>query len=100
VRAPLPGGAWASHRGGFSCCGAEPLGGQASGFSSFSTWAQKLLCGMWDLPGSGIELQHWQILIHCATREAPALNLRVLKILNGIFSTISSSIDHPSQELG
>ena len=52
-------GARASHRGGFSCCGARALGVQASvavasGLSSCGTRAQ-LLCGMWDLPGPGIE---------------------------------------------
>ena len=61
----------ASHCGGFYYCGAQPLG--HTGFSSCSTWAQQLwlvgskhrrrccgawsqlLCGMWDLPGPGIE---------------------------------------------
>ena len=38
-------GVWASHWGGFSCCGARPLGAQASvvvarGLSSCGTWAQ------------------------------------------------------------
>ena len=59
-------GARASHRGGFSCCGAWALGMQASvvaargsvvvahGLSSCGTQAQ-LLHGMWDLPRAGIE---------------------------------------------
>ena len=32
--------AWASHSGGFSCCGAQALG--HSGFSNGSTWAQQV----------------------------------------------------------
>ena len=64
-------GAWASHCSGSSCCGARALGPQASvvgarglsscgsqalerRLSSCGAWAQ-LLCGMWDLPGAGIE---------------------------------------------
>ena len=43
-------GARASHCCGFSCSGAQDVG----------TWASvvvehRLACGMWDLPGSGIE---------------------------------------------
>ena len=49
----------ASHGGGFSCCEAQALGAWASvvaahGLSSCGTQAQ-LLCGMWDLPGPGLE---------------------------------------------
>ena len=52
-------GEQASHCGGFSCCGAQALGGRASavvahGPSSCGEWAQ-LLRGMWDLPGPGLE---------------------------------------------
>ena len=32
--------AWASHRGGFSCCGAQAL--RHTGFSSCSSWALQL----------------------------------------------------------
>ena len=44
---------------GFSCCGARPLGARASvvvacGLGSCGIRA-KLLGGMWDLPGPGIE---------------------------------------------
>ena len=50
--------AWASHCGGFSCCGALALGSRASvvvahRLSSCGARAQ-LLCGMWDLPGPGL----------------------------------------------
>ena len=63
---------WAPRCGGFSCCGALALGVPASvvaarglsscsmralghaGFSSCGVRAW-LLCGMWDLPGPGIE---------------------------------------------
>ena len=50
---------WASHCGGFSCCGAWGLGAQASvvvarGLSSCGTRAQ-LLCSMWDLPRPGLK---------------------------------------------
>ena len=56
-------GAQASHCSGFACCGAWAQGTQAQQFgmgalerrlSSCSTWAQ-LFCGMWDLPGPGLE---------------------------------------------
>ena len=62
---------WASHCGGFSCCGARALGTRASvvvarrlsrcGSRALerrlsSCGAQALLlCGMWDLPGPGLE---------------------------------------------
>ena len=63
-------GAWASHCGGFSCCGARALGAQASvvvahrlsscgwralerRLSSCGAWAS-LLRGMWDLPRPGL----------------------------------------------
>ena len=52
-------GAQASHCGGFSCCGAQALGAQATvvairRLSSCGAWAW-LLHGMWDLPGPGLE---------------------------------------------
>ena len=52
-------GAWAFHCSGFFCCGAQALGMWASvvvacELSSCGAWAS-LLCGMWDLPGPGIE---------------------------------------------
>ena len=69
--ATLPCAAWASHCSGFSCHGAQAVGTRASvvvacglsscgsqalehRLSSCGTWAQ-LLCGMWDLPGPGLE---------------------------------------------
>ena len=59
VGATLPCGAWASYSSGFSCCRAWALGmwalvGVARGLSSCGTQAQ-VLCGMWDLPGTGLE---------------------------------------------
>ena len=61
----------ASHCGGFSCCGVQALGAWASvvvacGLSSCGSWALERrlsssgirawsLCGMWDLPGPGLE---------------------------------------------
>ena len=64
-------GAQASHFGGFSCCGAQALGMQASvavarGLSSCGLQAlerrlsscgsrAQLLHGMWDPPGPGLE---------------------------------------------
>ena len=44
ARATLHCGAWASHCGGFSCCGAQALGAWATvvvarGLSSCSSWA-------------------------------------------------------------
>ena len=63
-------GAWTSHCGGFSCCGAWALGARASvvaahRLSSCGTRAlecrlsscgaqAQLLCGMWDLPRPGL----------------------------------------------
>ena len=59
ARATLRFSAWASHCGGFSCCGAWALGAGASvvvarGLSSCGSRAS-LLRGMWDLPGPGLE---------------------------------------------
>ena len=64
-------GVWVSHCGGFSYCGAQALGAQASvvvarGLRSCGSQAlerrlsscgarAQLLHGMWDLPGPGIE---------------------------------------------
>ena len=69
--ATLPCGVWASHCGGFSCCGAQALGVQASvvatrRLSSCGSQAVEhrlsncgartsLLRSMWDLPGPGLE---------------------------------------------
>ena len=52
-------GAWASHCGGFSCCGGRALGAWTSvvaacGLGSCGSQAQ-LFCGMWDRPRSGLE---------------------------------------------
>ena len=51
----------ASHCGGFSCCGAWALGTRASvvvalerRLRSCGAWTL-LLCGMWELPGPGLE---------------------------------------------
>ena len=62
--------AWASHCGGFSCCGARALGHAV--VSGCGTWAQ-LPRGIWDLARPGIEpcipgIGRW-ILLHCTTRE-------------------------------
>ena len=71
VGATLRCGTWASHCGGFFCCGAQALGVRASvvpacrlnscgsqalehRLSSCGAQAQ-LLHGMWDLPGPGLE---------------------------------------------
>lgn len=88
-------GTWSSPFGIFSCCGAWALGHRASvvvacGFSSCSSWTlelnscgawAKLLHGMWDLRGPGIEptsalagrfLYHWSI------REACGMSFEIL----------------------
>ena len=57
--ATLPFGAWASHCGGISCCGARALAAGATvvvacGFSSCGA-RTKFFCGVWNLPGPGIE---------------------------------------------
>ena len=71
VGATLHCSAWASHCGGFSYCRAQTLGMRASvavahglsscgmralerRLSSCGSWTQ-LFCGMWDLPGPGLE---------------------------------------------
>ena len=50
--ATLPCGARASHCGGLSCSGAWALGARAS---LVAARGLKLLRGMWDLPGAGLE---------------------------------------------
>ena len=63
--------AWASHRGGFSCCGVQAAGHM--GFSSCSSQASErglwscgawawLLCSVWIFPDQGQNpcLLHWQ----------------------------------------
>ena len=71
MEATLRCSAWASHCSGFSCCGAQALSAWASvvvarGLSSCGLRALErrlssygaqayLLCGMWDLPGPGLE---------------------------------------------
>ena len=69
-----------SHRGGFSHCRAQVLG--YLGFSSCSsrdleyvlsscgTWVL-LLCGMWDPPGSGIELVYLELVGRFFISELP-----------------------------
>ena len=52
ARATLPCSEWASHCGGFSCCGAGGFG--CTGFSSCGAQAS-LLRSTWNLPGPGIE---------------------------------------------
>ena len=70
----------ASHCSGFSCCWAWALG--PKGFSSCSSRALGyrlnsygvavlLLCGMWDLPGPGIELMSPTLAGRFFTTEAP-----------------------------
>ena len=71
VGATLGCSAQASHCGGLSCCGAQALGSWASAvvahrLSTCGSWSLEhrlqqlwcmgqLLCGMWDLPGLGLE---------------------------------------------
>ena len=56
-------GAWVSHCGGFSGCGAQALG--SLGFSSCSMWAQRLSCsvarGSFPDQGSNLCPLHWQV---------------------------------------
>ena len=42
---------------GFSSCGSQVL---EQRLNSCSTWAW-LLCSLWQLPGSGLHLLHWQV---------------------------------------
>ena len=79
-------GVWASHCGGFSCCGARALGAWASvvvahGLSSCGSQAQQLWCvGLvtprhvgysWTRERTCVPYIGRQILNHCATREVP-----------------------------
>ena len=77
--ATLPCGVKASHRGGFSRCGARALGAWASvvaarRLSSCGTWAQ-LLHGMWDLPGPGLEPVSLALAGGFLTTEPPGKSL-------------------------
>ena len=84
-------GVWASHCGGFSCCGAQALGARASvvvvrgltscgsqalerRFSSCGTRAL-LLHGMWDLPGPGLEPVSLALAGGFLTTEPPRKSL-------------------------
>ena len=84
-------GARASQRGGFSCCGAWALGVRASvvvahGLSSCGSRAlehrlsscgarTQLLCGMWDLPGPGLEPVSPALAGGFSTTEPPVKSL-------------------------
>ena len=117
VGATLHCGAWASHCGGFSCCGARALGAWASVvvarglsscgsrvlecmLSSCGTWAQ-LLCDMWDLPGQGLEPVASALAggFSTATREAPLLLFLKVQLivpkLNGSFADKGCNLNMP-----
>ena len=67
--ATLPCGVWASHCGGFSCCGAQALGARASvvaarGLSSCGSRALECRlssCGIFPDQGSNPCPLHWQV---------------------------------------
>ena len=63
-------GVQAAHCCGFSCCGAQALG--HVGLSTYGTRVE-MPCGMWNLPGTGVEpglpcTDNW-VLNHWAPRE-------------------------------
>ena len=60
-------GAQASHRGGFSCCGAQALG--HAGLSSGGTWAQYL-----QLPGSVVVAHRLSCSAACGIAPDQGLN--------------------------
>ena len=73
-------GAWASHGSGFSCCGAQTLDAWASvvaacWITTCSSWSLECglscsaTCGIFPDQGLSLCPLHWQILIHCTTRE-------------------------------
>ena len=62
-------GAWASHCSGFSFCGAQALGVQASVIVEL-----KLLCGIWDLPRLRIELLSLALADRYLTTGPPGKN--------------------------
>ena len=86
----------ALHCGGFSCCRAWALG--HVGFSSYGTWTLEhrpnscdaqagLLCGMWDIPGPGIETVYTALAGVFFITEPPAKPLFfVLKIVSATSS--------------
>ena len=64
-------GAWASHWGGFSCCGAQALG--HSGFSSGGARAYLQHVGSsWTRYQTRVPCTDRQIPNHCTPREAPS----------------------------
>ena len=72
----------ASDCGGFSRCGARALGARASvvvarGLSSCGARAQ-LLCGMWDLPGPGLEPVSPALAGGCLTTAPPGKSFTVV----------------------
>ena len=86
----------ASHRSGFSCCGTRALG--HVGFSSCGPQALEhslyscdarasLLCSMWDLPESGIELVSPALAGRFSTTEPPGKCLSDFLMSEGPYST-------------
>ena len=89
-------GAWVSHCGGFSCCGAQTLGARASvvaacRLSSCGSWALEhrlsscgtralLLHGMWDLPGPGIESMSPALAGEFLTTAPPGKSLKMFTL--------------------
>ena len=97
-------GARASPCGGFSCCGARALGAWASvvaarGLSSCDSWAlerrlsscgarAQLLCGMWDLPGPGLEPMSPALAVRFLTAAPPRKSSMFLNNMHTMHSLL------------
>ena len=86
----------ASHCGGFSCCGAPALGAWAveHRLSSCDSQAQ-LLCGMWDLPGPGIESMYLALAGRLLTTAPPGKSLIFFKVFPISYIQLSSGNKYP-----
>ena len=74
---PLPWGAQASHRCGFSC-----IGSRGAGFGSCVSWAE-LPLGMSDLPGPGIKPKSPALSGGFPSTASPGKSLGVFKEKEG-----------------
>ena len=83
ARATLCCSAWASHCGGFSCCGARALGAWASVVVAHGL-SCSVACGIFQTRArTRVPCIGRRILNHCATREAPVMDFKYHKIDGG-----------------
>ena len=78
-------GARVSHCGGFSCCGAQAVGAQASVVVAHGV-SCSMACGIFLYQGSNTcPCIGRQILNHCATREAPNRYILIAILIGSLF---------------